>query len=109
MLIEDVCRQARVLDPERDIERDGPDGVVALGDRDALKQVLLTLLDNAIKYGGQDVGDGERDAVDGAPVQPVRVELTVSITAIFFSISRPSSAVSETLILTRMPSSPATS
>ena len=50
-LVEDVCRQARVLDPRQIIEWTGPDNVVALGDRDALKQVLLTLLDNAIKHG----------------------------------------------------------
>jgi signal transduction histidine kinase len=50
-LVEDVCRQARVLDPGRDIKCNGLDNVATLGDRDALKQVLLTLLDNAIKHG----------------------------------------------------------
>jgi signal transduction histidine kinase len=51
LLVEDVCRQARVLDPERPIECIVSDGAVALADRDALKQVLLTLLDNAVKHG----------------------------------------------------------
>jgi signal transduction histidine kinase len=62
-LIEDVCRQAQVLDPEREIVLDfgqepslsgiegAVDGIVAQGDRDATKQVVLTLLDNALKHG----------------------------------------------------------
>jgi signal transduction histidine kinase len=57
-VVEDVCRQAQVLDPEREIVLDcEPDAgsenapLTALGDRDALKQVLLTLLDNAVKHG----------------------------------------------------------
>jgi signal transduction histidine kinase len=50
-LVEDVCRQARVLDPRRTIECDGSADALALADRDALKQVLLTLLDNAVKHG----------------------------------------------------------
>lgn len=50
-LIEDVCRQAQVLDPGRPIEYDGLHGAVALADRDALKQVLLALIDNAVKHG----------------------------------------------------------
>jgi two-component system OmpR family sensor kinase len=50
-LVDDVCRQALILEPGRRIEHQGPDDLVALADRDALKQVLLTLLDNAIKHG----------------------------------------------------------
>ena len=50
-IVEDVCRQARLLEPEREIECEGAGDAVALGDRDALKQVLLILLDNAIKHG----------------------------------------------------------
>jgi len=61
-VVEDVCRQAQVLDPEREItldcalEASAPDidsdatPMTALGDPDALKQVLLTLLDNAVKH-----------------------------------------------------------
>lgn len=50
-LVEDVCRQAQVLEPSRAIACEGADGAVALADPDALKQVLLTLLDNALVHG----------------------------------------------------------
>jgi signal transduction histidine kinase len=53
-LVKDVCRQAQVLDPEREIVFESPPahgaGPSVLGDRDALKQVLLTLLDNAMRH-----------------------------------------------------------
>jgi two-component system OmpR family sensor kinase len=49
-LIEDVCRQARLLDPDRTITCSLPPQVVVIGDQDALKQVLLSLMDNAIKH-----------------------------------------------------------
>jgi signal transduction histidine kinase len=49
-LIEEVCRQARRLDSGRPIVIDGVADVVVSGNRDALKQVLLILLDNALKY-----------------------------------------------------------
>jgi two-component system OmpR family sensor kinase len=51
-LLEDVCRQARVLEPQREIECQGENNLLALADRDALKQVLLILLDNALKHTG---------------------------------------------------------
>jgi signal transduction histidine kinase len=44
-----VCRQARLLSPDKSIEVSGED-VTAIGNADALKQVLLILLDNAVKY-----------------------------------------------------------
>ncbi|HUT17880.1 MAG TPA: HAMP domain-containing sensor histidine kinase [Anaerolineae bacterium] len=50
-LVEDVCRQARVLEPGREIACQGVDSATALADPDALKQVLLTLVDNAIVHG----------------------------------------------------------
>lgn len=49
-LVEDVCRQACLLDPDQTIEYAEVTDVVAMADHDALKQVLLILLDNAIKY-----------------------------------------------------------
>lgn len=49
-VIEESCRQARPMDPEREIVEVMPEDIVAVGDRDALKQVLLIVLDNALKY-----------------------------------------------------------
>ena len=49
-LIEDVCRQARLLDPDRAITCDDVHAIAATGDRDALRQVLLILMDNALKH-----------------------------------------------------------
>jgi signal transduction histidine kinase len=49
-LIEDVCRQAKLLAPQRTIVWDSALDVNALGDHDALKQVLVILLDNAIAH-----------------------------------------------------------
>jgi two-component system, OmpR family, sensor kinase len=49
-LIEDVCRQAKLLAPKRKIQYDAVLDIAVLGDRDALKQVLLILLDNAIVH-----------------------------------------------------------
>jgi two-component system, OmpR family, sensor kinase len=48
-IVEEACRHARQLDPEREIVESAQE-VTALGDRDAVKQVLLILLDNALKY-----------------------------------------------------------
>jgi signal transduction histidine kinase len=49
-LIEDVCRKVAVIAPDRHLAHGvGPD-VIALGDAEAIKQVLLILLDNAFKF-----------------------------------------------------------
>jgi signal transduction histidine kinase len=78
-LVDDVCRQARVLEPERTIQVEGLQDAVALADRDALKQVLLTLLDNAVKhaqgvirveFGGTDHQVSIRVADDGPGMPP---------------------------------------
>jgi two-component system OmpR family sensor kinase len=77
-LIEDVCRQARLLDPQRSISCAAPPDVEALADRDGLKQVLLILVDNALKHTegpvvvGAVAGDGRvrirvEDAGPGIP------------------------------------------
>jgi len=56
-LIEDVCRQARLLDPERTLVCSGlklpalREQPAVWADPSALKQVLLILLDNAILHG----------------------------------------------------------
>ncbi len=49
-VIEEICRQARLIDTTRPIVCDGIGDVTIAGSRDALKQVVLILLDNAIKY-----------------------------------------------------------
>ena len=49
-LIEESCHQVAALDPERAITCSRIDSVEVIGDPDALKQVLLILLDNAIKH-----------------------------------------------------------
>ena len=49
-LLEDVCRQAQLLAPQRAIECVADRETTALGDRDAFQQVLLILLDNALVH-----------------------------------------------------------
>ena len=49
-LVADVCRQARLLAPDREINCETPDTVTGLVNSDALRQVLLILLDNAINH-----------------------------------------------------------
>jgi signal transduction histidine kinase len=49
-LLEDLARQSRLLAPERMTEWQAPDGLAVLADPDAVKQVLLILLDNAFKH-----------------------------------------------------------
>jgi signal transduction histidine kinase len=48
-VLEETCRQARQLDPARDISLTADD-LELFGDRDAFKQVLLVALDNALKH-----------------------------------------------------------
>ncbi len=48
-LVEEICRQARLVNREREIFENIQD-VTVLGDRDALKQVLVILLDNGLKH-----------------------------------------------------------
>jgi signal transduction histidine kinase len=50
-LVEEVCRQARLLDPERTLVCSDLEPQTVLADPGALRQVLLTLLDNAILHG----------------------------------------------------------
>jgi two-component system OmpR family sensor kinase len=49
-IVEEVCRQARLLAPDREIACDPLPDVAVLGQADALKQILLILLDNALKH-----------------------------------------------------------
>ena len=54
-VIDDTVRQVRLLDPQRQINLNVPDRFEILGDRDAFKQVMLILLDNAIKHSDGDI------------------------------------------------------
>jgi signal transduction histidine kinase len=65
-LLEDVCRQAKLLAPGCTITCEPPPNLLVNGDRDALKQVLLILVDNAathskanaiIEIGARQTGD----------------------------------------------------
>lgn len=49
-ILDETIRQARQLDPERSIQLDASSNLDVIGDRDALKQVLLIVLDNALKH-----------------------------------------------------------
>jgi signal transduction histidine kinase len=49
-LIGDVVRRLDVLHPERILQEASQPDAVSLGDADALTQVLLILLDNALKF-----------------------------------------------------------
>ena len=49
-LIKDVCGQVGRLAPHKEIVWEAQPGAAAVGNRDALKQVLLILLDNALKH-----------------------------------------------------------
>ncbi len=49
-LIDDTCRQANLLGTARTIVCENDLAATLIGDRDAIKQVLLILLDNALKF-----------------------------------------------------------
>ncbi len=54
-LVNDTVRQVHQIDPNRKIEVSVPEDVAVKGDRDAFKQVMLILLDNALKYSEGDI------------------------------------------------------
>lgn len=49
-LLSDLHRQSRLLAPDRRIDCSAPSGLAVRGDRDAVKQIVLILLDNAFKH-----------------------------------------------------------
>ncbi|RIK28518.1 MAG: sensor histidine kinase [Anaerolineae bacterium] len=54
-LLEETVRQARLLDSQRGISLNAAPSLKVMGDRDAVKQVLLIALDNALKHSSGDV------------------------------------------------------
>ncbi|HSQ02484.1 MAG TPA: ATP-binding protein [Burkholderiales bacterium] len=52
-LVDDVCRQAKLLGEQRTIVCEAVPEASVMGDQDAIKQVLLILLDNALKFTGE--------------------------------------------------------
>ena len=54
-IIEETVRQVRLIDPEREIKLDVPSNLEIMGARDAFKQVILILLDNAIKHSDSNI------------------------------------------------------
>ncbi len=62
-VINETARQVRLLDPERQINLDIPADLEIISDRDAFKQVMVILLDNAIKHSDGDI-DVQADRVD---------------------------------------------
>lgn len=69
-VVADACNQARHLDQQREIIETVQD-LTILGDKDALKQVLLILLDNAIKH-TQGVIRVDADLVDSQVIISVQ-------------------------------------
>ena len=67
-LLEEACRQVRLLDPARNITLDA-DGIPLRTDRDALKQTLLIVLDNALKHSTGDVAVTAREAAGGVEIR----------------------------------------
>jgi len=68
---EEVVRQMRLLDERRTISITIPQDAVAMGDRDAIKQILVILVDNAIKHstGDLEIGAASSDAAVELRVQ----------------------------------------
>jgi signal transduction histidine kinase len=55
ILLQDVVRQAQLLREDRRISLDVPDDLSVMATRDALKQVMLILVDNAMKHSQHDI------------------------------------------------------
>lgn len=54
-ILDKALRQAQIMDPSRQIILEAAPGLEILGDHDAIQQVLLILLDNAIKHSEGDI------------------------------------------------------
>ncbi len=54
-ILDETCRQARQLEPQRQINLDLPLDLKVIGDRDAIKQIFLIALDNALKHSTENI------------------------------------------------------
>lgn len=54
-VLEDVGRQTQLLDPQRKIQLDGAENLKVMGDRDAIKQILIIAIDNALKHSSGEI------------------------------------------------------
>ncbi|GER80166.1 MAG: HAMP domain-containing histidine kinase [Anaerolineales bacterium] len=70
-LLEETIRQARQLDSQRDISLESAPRLKVMGDRDAIKQVLLIALDNALKHS---FGDVNITAMKNGSLVEIRVQ-----------------------------------
>jgi len=70
-LLEETIRQARQLDMQLEIKLDADADLKVIGDRDAIKQVLLIALDNALKHS---TGDVNITAKHNGPQVEIRVQ-----------------------------------
>jgi two-component system, OmpR family, sensor kinase len=68
-ILDEACRQMRQLAPQRKISLDVPN-LSILADQDAFKQVVLIILDNALKHSASDI-------LVSAIQQDVQVEIRV--------------------------------
>ncbi len=59
-VLDEACRQARQLEPQRQIQLEIAQDLHIVGDRDAIKQVLLIALDNALKHSSGDINVGAK-------------------------------------------------
>lgn len=69
-VIEETIRQMYLLDKQRDITLEMPSELKISGDRDALKQVMLILLDNALKH-----SKGKIEVRGGVDTSHVKIEV----------------------------------
>ena len=70
-LLEETVHQARQLDSQREISLDAVPSLKVMGDRDAIKQVLLIAMDNALKHSSGEVSVTAKQ--NGAQVE-IRVQ-----------------------------------
>jgi signal transduction histidine kinase len=68
-VIEETARQVRLLDPNRKISLDVPAALEIVGDRDALKQVMMILVDNALKHSSSEVAVKAKQASSVVEIQ----------------------------------------